>query len=61
MKALADWVDELHEFPPGTFFDERVGFVAYYRVPTTPPVERTVAEHVALVRRASRKPSPPTS
>jgi asparagine synthase (glutamine-hydrolysing) len=50
MKALADWVDELHEFPPGTFFDEKMGFVPYYRVPAAPPVERTVAGHIALVR-----------
>jgi asparagine synthase (glutamine-hydrolysing) len=51
MKPLADWVDELHEFPPGTYFDSRVGFVPYYQVPTAAPVERSVEEHVALVRR----------
>jgi asparagine synthase (glutamine-hydrolysing) len=50
MKSLADWVDELHEFPPGTWFDSRVGFVRYYEVPTDPPVERSVDDHVALVR-----------
>ncbi len=51
MKPLADWVDELHEFPAGNYFDSRAGFVRYYRVPTTPPVDRTVEDHVALVRR----------
>lgn len=51
MKPLADWVDELHEFPAGHYFDSRSGFVPYYRVPTTPPAERSVDEHVALVRR----------
>lgn len=50
MKPLADWVEELHEFPPGTWFDSRVGFVRYYEVPTDPPVERSVDDHVALVR-----------
>ncbi|MDQ3492080.1 MAG: asparagine synthase B [Chloroflexota bacterium] len=50
MKPLAGWVDELHEFPAGTYFDSRVGFVPYYQVPTAPPVERTVEEHIALVR-----------
>ncbi len=50
MKALADWVDELHEFPPGTYFDSRVGFVPYYRAPAAAPVRRTVQDHVALVR-----------
>ena len=51
MKPLAGWVDELHEFPAGNYFDSRVGFVPYYRVPTAPTVERTVHEHVALVRK----------
>ena len=50
MKPLADWVEELHEFPPGTYFDSRLGFVQYYEVPSSPPVERSLAEHVALVR-----------
>ncbi len=51
MRPLAGWVDELHEFPAGNYFDSRVGFVPYYQVPTAPPVERSVEEHVALVRR----------
>ncbi len=51
MKPLADWADELHEFPAGNYFDSRVGFVPYYQVPTAPPVQRTVQEHVALVRK----------
>jgi asparagine synthase (glutamine-hydrolysing) len=50
MKALADWVDELAEFPPGTWFDSRVGFTRYYDVPDAPPVGRSVDEHVAAVR-----------
>ncbi len=50
MAPLAEWVDELHEFPPGTWFDSRTGFVPYYQVPSGPPVERSVEEHVALVR-----------
>jgi len=51
MKALADWADELHEFPAGHYFDSRTGFVLYYEVPTAPPVERSVEDHVALVRK----------
>src|SRR3954454_15479 len=50
MKALADWVDELDEFPPGTWYDSRVGFKRYYKVPDGPPVERSVEDHVAAVR-----------
>jgi asparagine synthase (glutamine-hydrolysing) len=52
MKPLADWVDELHEFPAGNWFDSRVGFVPYYRVPTESPVPRAMEDHIALVRRA---------
>ncbi|MEA2653445.1 MAG: hypothetical protein QOI37_672 [Chloroflexota bacterium] len=51
MTPLADWVDELHEFPPGTCFDSRVGFARYYEVPSAAPVVRTFAEHAGLVRR----------
>lgn len=51
MKPLAEWVDDLHEFPPGHYFDSRVGFARYYEVPSSPPVTRTTEEHVALVRR----------
>ena len=50
MKALADWVDELHEFPAGTWYDSETGFTPYYEVPTALPISRSVAEHVALVR-----------
>jgi len=51
MKPLAEWVDDLHEFPPGHYFDSRVGFVRYYEVPTAAPIARSTDEHVALVRR----------
>ena len=51
MKPLADWVEDLHEFPAGHYFESRVGFVSYYEVPTAPPAQRTVEDHVALVRR----------
>lgn len=51
IRPLADWVDELHEFPPGTYYDSRVGFVRYYEVPTAPPADRPLEDHVALVRK----------
>ena len=50
MAPLATWVDELHEFPPGTWYDSRTGFQRYYEVPTAEPVERAAEDHVALVR-----------
>lgn len=51
MKPLAEWVDELAEFPAGHYFDSRVGLVRYYEVPTGPPVARSTEDHIALVRR----------
>ncbi len=50
MKALADFVDDLHEFPAGHYYDSQVGFVPYYRVPMAPPVQRSVEDHITLVR-----------
>jgi len=50
MAPLADWVNELHEFPAGSYFDSRAGFVTYYRVPSAPPAQRAVETHVAMVR-----------
>ena len=50
MRALARWVDDLHEFPPGTAYDSRTGFARYYEVPAGDPVERPLDEHIALVR-----------
>lgn len=55
MKPLAEWVDDLHEFPAGHSFDSRTGFAWYYEVPTAPPIERSVDEHIALVRRGVEK------
>jgi asparagine synthase (glutamine-hydrolysing) len=55
MKALADWVDELAEFPPGTWYDSRVGFTRYYDVPDAPPVDRSVEDHVTAVREGLEK------
>ncbi len=50
LKALADWVDELEEFPAGTSFDSRSGFARYYEVPRGLPVERTPDEHARVIR-----------
>jgi asparagine synthase (glutamine-hydrolysing) len=50
MRALGSWVDDLHEFPPGSWYDSRTGFERYYDVPDAPPVDRPVEDHIALVR-----------
>lgn len=52
MKALADWADEIREFPPGAYYHSQQGFVQYYQVPEVAPVQATVAEHVRSVRAA---------
>lgn len=52
MAPLADWVDELHEFPAGHWWDSRVGLEPYYRLPDGQPTERPIDDQVARVRRA---------
>ncbi len=36
LKSLAAHFDDVREFPPGTFYDSRRGFVPYYSVPDVP-------------------------
>ncbi|RIK35989.1 MAG: asparagine synthase B [Chloroflexi bacterium] len=50
LKALIDHVDEVAEFPAGTYYDSRRGFVPYYRVPDAPPRERPLDEVLREVR-----------
>lgn len=52
LKALVDWADEVHEFPPGAYYDSTQGFIHYYTVPTDEPTMRPVDEHVQVVRQA---------
>ncbi|MFN8439894.1 MAG: asparagine synthase B [Caldilineaceae bacterium] len=52
MKALADWADNIHEFPPGHYYDSQRGFVQYYTSPTAPPIARPLAEQIKLVRQS---------
>jgi asparagine synthase (glutamine-hydrolysing) len=37
LKALADWADEVREFPPGTYYHSQRGFRPYYTLPTNEP------------------------
>jgi asparagine synthase (glutamine-hydrolysing) len=50
MAPLAAWVDDLHEFPPGTWYDSRSGFTTYYEVPGSVPIDRPLAEQIGRVR-----------
>jgi asparagine synthase (glutamine-hydrolysing) len=52
LKALVDWVDEVHEFPPGAYYDSKQGFVHYYRAPTADPQNCPLDEQIRTVRRA---------
>jgi len=52
LKALADWADDVHEFPPGSYYDSQQGFVHYYDVPDAPPEDHPVATHLKHVRYA---------
>ncbi len=50
LKALADIVDEIHEFPPGSYYDSRQGFVRYYTVPNIQPQVENVEAICRRVR-----------
>jgi asparagine synthase (glutamine-hydrolysing) len=50
LKSIAGCAEDVHEFPPGTWYHSRHGFHRYYEVPDHAPVERSVEEHCKLVR-----------
>ena len=50
LKALADWADEVHEFPPGAYFDSTAGFAPYYQLPADEPQPQPVADLLGQVR-----------
>jgi asparagine synthase (glutamine-hydrolysing) len=52
IKALADWAETVHEFPPGTYYDSQHGFTRYYELPDEAPAECSVNEHIQAVRQA---------
>ena len=37
LKAIANWGEDIQEFPPGTFFSSETGFSTYYTVPDLAP------------------------
>jgi asparagine synthase (glutamine-hydrolysing) len=39
LKAIADWADEIYEFPPGTYYHSKKGFRSYYSVPENMPAD----------------------
>jgi asparagine synthase (glutamine-hydrolysing) len=45
LKALADWADNVQEFPAGSYFHSRYGFSTYYRVPRRVPEHDTPLDH----------------
>lgn len=50
IKALANWYDNVQEFPPGTYYDSKKGFVTYYEVPDLQPQDLPIEEHVRRIR-----------
>jgi asparagine synthase (glutamine-hydrolysing) len=50
LKALTRWSDDVHEFPPGTYYHSQSGFHSYYQVPQHQPRADSVDVHVRRVR-----------
>jgi asparagine synthase (glutamine-hydrolysing) len=52
LKALADWTDNVREFPPGTYYHSQTGFRAYYTVPDKAPQEMPLNWYLKQLRQA---------
>lgn len=50
LKALADWADNVQEFPPGTYYHTQRGFQPYYTVPNLAPQTKPLDHHLKQVR-----------
>jgi asparagine synthase (glutamine-hydrolysing) len=50
LKGLADWAEDVHEFPPGSYFDSARGFVRYYELPNAEPEPHPPDEQVRRIR-----------
>jgi asparagine synthase (glutamine-hydrolysing) len=50
IKVLIDIAKDITEFPPGSWFHSQYGIRSYYEVPYREPVDRTLEEHIALLR-----------
>jgi asparagine synthase (glutamine-hydrolysing) len=51
LKAIAEWTDEVQEFPPGSFYYSGSGFQTYYSVPVNIPRDLPPEVHIQRVRR----------
>ncbi|MCC9074695.1 asparagine synthase B [Litorilinea aerophila] len=53
VKSLANWVDEVAEVPPGTYYDSETGWGEYYQIPEPSPLEDlSPEEHAGRLRAA---------
>jgi asparagine synthase (glutamine-hydrolysing) len=52
LKALADWTDNVREFPPGTYYHSQEGFQSYYTVPNNTPQAMPLDIYLKQLRRA---------
>jgi len=50
LKALADWTDNVYEFPPGSYYHSQRGFSSYYTVPDNIPENIPLDFRLKLLR-----------
>jgi asparagine synthase (glutamine-hydrolysing) len=55
LKAISRWVDDVREFPAGTYYHSRNGFRTYYTVPDNIPRAMPVEVHAQNVRHSLEK------
>ncbi len=55
LKALAPHCQNIREFPPGSYYHSSRGIVNFYRVPQLDVEERSIGDHIRLLRRTLEK------
>ncbi len=50
LKAISRWVDDVHEFPAGSWWDSEKGFHRYYHTPDLQPEDAPLEVHIQRLR-----------
>lgn len=55
LKAISRWVDDVHEFPAGSWWDSEKGFQRYYHTPDLTPEDAPLDIHIQRLRSTLEK------
>ncbi len=51
LKAVSSWVEDVREFPPGTYYHSKKGFQSYYKVPSNISRNLPIKLHIQNLRK----------